>query len=170
MTKSCYYIYVMAVATSAMAGSAFSQEKNPSVAHSDPDSLLRAKRVMRTVDKNGNGTFEKSEDAAAWRRYRKLDANRDGVLSIDELREQQSAYLVTRGERKLNIVYKRVGERDFPLMHAYYMKQRADAVKAPVEIMIIKNAGHNWRKVDAEIYPSREAIIERTVKFFVDHL
>ena len=43
-------------------------------------------------------------------------------------------------------------------------------MKAPVEIMIIKNAGRNWRKVGAEIEPSREAIIERTVQFFVDHL
>ena len=50
------------------------------------------------------------------------------------------------------------------------MKQKADAAKAPVEIMIIKNAGHNWRKVDADIDPSREAIVERTVQFFVDHL
>ena len=64
------------------------------------------------------------------------------------------------------------GDKDttIPVKHAYHMKQKADAVKAPVEIMIIKNAGHNWRKVDAEIEPSREAIIERTVQFFVDHL
>jgi hypothetical protein len=49
------------------------------------------------------------------------------------------------------------------------MKQKAVAVKAPVEIMIINNAGHNWRKVDADIDPSRDEIIERTVRFFVDH-
>jgi hypothetical protein len=50
------------------------------------------------------------------------------------------------------------------------MKQKANEVKAPVETMIIKNSGHNWRKVDAEIDPSREAIVQRTVKFFVQHL
>ncbi len=64
------------------------------------------------------------------------------------------------------------GDQDttIPVKHAYYMKQKADAIEAPVEIMIIRNAGHNWRKVDADIKPSREAIIERTVKFFVDYL
>jgi dipeptidyl aminopeptidase/acylaminoacyl peptidase len=64
------------------------------------------------------------------------------------------------------------GDKDttIPVKHAYHMQQKAGAVKAPVEIMIIKNAGHNWRKVDAEIDPSRETIIERTVQFFVDRL
>ena len=64
------------------------------------------------------------------------------------------------------------GDKDttIPVKHAYYMKQKAGAVKAPVEIMIIRNAGHNWRKVDADIDPSREAIIERTVQFFVEQL
>mgnify|MGYP007096638945 CR=1 FL=1 len=28
----------------------------------------------------------------------------------------------------------------------------------------------SWRKVVEDIDPSREAIVERTVKFFVDHL
>jgi dipeptidyl aminopeptidase/acylaminoacyl peptidase len=63
------------------------------------------------------------------------------------------------------------GDKDttIPVKHAHYMKQKADALRAPVEIMIIRNAGHNWRKVDTDIDPSREAIIERTVQFFVDH-
>lgn len=64
------------------------------------------------------------------------------------------------------------GDKDttIPVKHAYHMKQTAAAVKAPVPIMIIKNAGHNGRKVDAEIDPPRETIIQRTVQFFVDRL
>ena len=50
------------------------------------------------------------------------------------------------------------------------MKEKADMLEAPVETMIIKNAGHNWRKVDADIDPSRETIVDRTVQFFVEHL
>ena len=56
-----------------------------------------------------------------------------------------------------------------PVKHAYYMKTKADEANAPVEIMVIKNSRHNWRRVDADIAPSREAIIERTVEFFVEH-
>lgn len=64
------------------------------------------------------------------------------------------------------------GDRDttIPVKHAHYMKQKADTLKAPVQIMIVRNAGHNWRKVDADIDPSREVIIKRTVQFFVDRL
>ena len=63
------------------------------------------------------------------------------------------------------------GDKDttIPVKHAYYMKQKANEVDAPVEIMIIRNSGHNWRKVDAEIDPSREAIVERTVQFFLQN-
>ncbi|WP_345684438.1 alpha/beta hydrolase fold domain-containing protein [Novipirellula caenicola] len=355
------------------------QPQEPETKISDRDSLVRATQIMRKIDTNGDDKFDKSENIAAWKRYRTLDANRDGMLTIDELRKLQTVYLQTRGEQKLDIVYKNtpqgnllldlyypanhqagsplpvivythgggwaagskqgiakglftevfqslldhgfavasvnyrlsrpnsgvtmrdcvidskdavrylaknheplhldpqrffvmgdsaggqiaqmlllsspqtlVGEKELasasyrmvagvswygpsdfentdlfnhddradfrdrfgpriigsnsdpatkleryremspvnylsndsppllmiqgdsdttiPVKHAYHMKQRADAAKAPVEIMIIKNAGHNWRKVDAEIQPSREAIVERTVQFFVDHL
>ena len=45
------------------------------------------------------------------------------------------------------------GDKDttIPVKHAYHMQEKAEAVDAPVEIMIIKNAGHNWRSVDADI-------------------
>ncbi len=64
------------------------------------------------------------------------------------------------------------GDKDttIPVKHAYYMKKKADALDAPVEIIIVKNSGHNWRRVDADIEPSREMIIERTVQFFLDQL
>jgi acetyl esterase/lipase len=64
------------------------------------------------------------------------------------------------------------GDKDttIPVKHAYYMQKKAAALKAPVEIMIIQHAGHNWRKVDADIEPSREVIVARTVQFFVGHL
>ncbi len=369
---------LVAVAISMLIGFAFAQQADSVVTDGDRDSFVRATRIMRQIDKDGSGTFDKQEDAAAWKRYRKLDANHDQVISVDELRQERIAYLESGGERKLNIIYKQTPEGDLlldlyyptaklgsqcpviiythgggwaagskqgaangsfaivfqklldhgfavasvnyrlcrpngtvtirdcvidakdavrylaknsdsleldrtrffamgdsaggqmaqmlllsspeslpgdrelaavryqmvagvswygpcdfektdlfnhddrddfrdrfgprilkpdsdpadkldfyremspvnylakdsppllliqgdkdttiPVKHAYYMKQRADAVHAPLEIMIIKNAGHNWRKVDAEIDPSREAIIERTVQFFVDHL
>ncbi|WP_372847058.1 alpha/beta hydrolase fold domain-containing protein [Pontiella sp.] len=63
------------------------------------------------------------------------------------------------------------GDKDttIPVKHAYHMQKKAEELKAPVEIMIVKNAGHNWRSVDAPIAPSRNEIIDRTVRFFVDH-
>ena len=63
------------------------------------------------------------------------------------------------------------GDKDttIPVKHAYHMQEKANSFDAPVEILIVKNAGHNWRRVDADITPSRHEIVERTVQFFVDH-
>lgn len=64
------------------------------------------------------------------------------------------------------------GDKDttIPVKHAYYMKEKADAVKAPVEIKIINNAGHNWHSMDEDIEPTRDETIERTVTFLQHHL
>ena len=63
------------------------------------------------------------------------------------------------------------GDKDttIPVKHAYYMQEKAAALGAPVEILIVKNSGHNWRRVGADIDPSRQEIVDRTVQFFVDH-
>ena len=53
--------------------------------------------------------------------------------------------------------------------HAYEMQKRAKKLQAPVQILIVKNSGHNWRKVDAPIEPSRDEIFGATVDYFVGH-
>jgi acetyl esterase/lipase len=64
------------------------------------------------------------------------------------------------------------GDKDttIPVHHVRYMKQRAEVIKAPVEVVIVENAGHNWRNVDADIKPTRDEIIEKTVAFLKHHL
>ena len=88
-----------------------------------------------------------------------LDRYRE-VSPINYLTQDSPPLLMIQGDKDTTI----------PVKHAYHMKKKADALNAPVEIMIIKNSGHNWRAVDADIEPSREAIIRRTVQFFVDHV
>ena len=66
------------------------------------------------------------------------------------------------------------GDRDttIPVHHARYMREKADEIDAPVEILIVKNAGHNWRKADGKtlIEPPREIVIQRTVDFLTSYL
>ncbi len=57
-----------------------------------------------------------------------------------------------------------------PVKHAYHMEKKAKELGAPVEILIVKNAGHNWRKVDADIEPPRNEIVAASAQFFVDQL
>lgn len=56
-----------------------------------------------------------------------------------------------------------------PVKHAYYMQEKAEKIGAPVSIIIVKNAGHNWRKVGADINPTKEKIEKVTVDYFVSH-
>ena len=64
------------------------------------------------------------------------------------------------------------GDQDttIPVHHAHYMKDRAEKAGAPVETMIIKNAGHNWRDVGSAISPGRGEIVKRSVDFLTSHL
>ncbi len=81
------------------------------------------------------------------------------VSPINYLSSKSAPLLLIQGDKDTTI----------PVKHAYYMQLKAREIEAPVEIMIIKNSGHNWRKVDAEIDPTKETIIARTTQFFVEH-
>lgn len=78
---------------------------------------------------------------------------------VNYLRQDSPPLLMIQGDKDTTI----------PVKHAFRMQQQAEQLKAPVEILIVHNAGHNWRRVGEEIAPSRKAIEERTVKFFIDH-
>ncbi len=64
------------------------------------------------------------------------------------------------------------GDTTIPVHHAHYMKEKAEAIGAPVEILIIENAGHNWRTADETVrgkVPTR-GLIDRSVEFLTQHL
>ena len=61
------------------------------------------------------------------------------------------------------------GDKDttIPVKQAYRMEEALKTIKAPVETLIIKNSGHNWRAVDGPISISREAIAQRTIQYLL---
>ena len=79
---------------------------------------------------------------------------------INYLHKNSAPLLMIQGDKDTTI----------PVMHAYYMKEKATQIGAPVTTVIVKNAGHNWRKVGADISPTREDIINTTVDYFISHL
>ncbi len=64
------------------------------------------------------------------------------------------------------------GDKDtaIPVHHARYMKQRAAATEAPVEVVIVMNAGHNWKEIDGTPTLSLDEIIAKTVGFMQRHM
>lgn len=59
-------------------------------------------------------------------------------------------------------------DTSIPMKHAHYMKKKADELNALVEVMMIKNLGHDRRRVGADIESNKEVIFEETVRFFVE--
>ncbi len=64
------------------------------------------------------------------------------------------------------------GDKDstIPVHHARYMKERADAAKAPVEIFIVENSAHNWKETGGSLRPPLDDIIAKTVEFMKQYL
>ena len=84
----------------------------------------------------------------------KLAAYRE-VSPINYLGQDSRPLLMIQGDKDTTI----------PLHHAHHMKVRADAVKAPVEILIVQNSGHNWKAVGGTLTPSMDDIAAKTASF-----
>jgi len=78
---------------------------------------------------------------------------------VNHLTENSAPLLMIQGNQDTTI----------PVKQAYRMQEALKTIKAPVEIMIIENAGHNWRSVKAPIKPTREEIVKHTIDFIVRH-
>ena len=115
-----------------------------------PSNFLNSRFKGRIVSKG----MTKAEQVQAMRE----------VSPINYLTKQSPPLLMFQGDKDTTI----------PIHHAYQMKEKADEVGAPVEIVIVKNAGHNWRDGDPEskdpIEPSRGEIVQQTVQYFARFL
>jgi len=89
----------------------------------------------------------------------KLAAYRE-VSPVTYLRADSPPLLMMQGDQDPTI----------PVHHAHYMKERGDAMKAPVEVFIVENSGHNWREVGGALRPSLEEIMTKTAAFMKQQL
>ncbi|WPJ96305.1 alpha/beta hydrolase [Coraliomargarita algicola] len=96
------------------------------------------------------GANSKPEDKEA--RYREMSP-------VSYLTSDSPPLLMLQGDQDTTI----------PVKQAYRMQEALETIPAPVEIVIVKNAGHNWRSVGAPIDPSRDEIIQQTINFFLNH-
>lgn len=97
-----------------------------------------------------------------------------GISAADKLRLYREVSPVTYLRTSSPSLLMIQGDKDgtIPVHHAYYMQEKAKACAAPVEILIVKNAGHNWRMADGKtpIEPPLIDIVQRTVDFLVSEL
>lgn len=89
----------------------------------------------------------------------KLAAYRE-VSPVNYLRPTSPPLLMMQGDKDPTI----------PMQHAHYMKERGDAVNAPVEVFIVEGSGHNWREVGGSLRPSIDEIMMKTAAFMKEQL
>ena len=82
----------------------------------------------------------------------------------ERYREMSPVHYLTKDSPPLLMIQ---GDRDttIPVKQAYRMQKALEIIDAPVEVLLVKNAGHNWREVGGEIEPSRPEIAKKTVDF-----
>ena len=138
----------------------------------DPDLVDAKYRLISGVSWYGPCDFEKTELFAAEDNEKsrdrfggrilpsdadpqaKLAAYRE-VSPVNYLRPDSPPLLMIQGDMDTTI----------PVHHAHYMKKRADAIGASVEILIVQNAGHNWTKAGDALSPTLQEITAKTALF-----
>ena len=81
------------------------------------------------------------------------------ISPIHYLKKDSPPLLMIQGDKDTTI----------PVKHAYHIQKKAREMGAPVETVIVRNSGHNWRQVDAPIEPSRGEILRLSIGFFLRH-
>lgn len=81
------------------------------------------------------------------------------VSPINYLTEKSPPLLMIQGDKDTTI----------PVKQAYRMQQALETIQAPVDTIIVKNSGHNWRSVGAPISPNTKTIIKATADFLIKH-
>ena len=98
-----------------------------------------------------------------------ISANADAQTKLAAYREVSPVNYLKPGGPPMLMMQ---GDKDatIPVHHARYMKERADAAKAPVEILIIENSAHNWNPTGGALRPSLDEIMTTTAAFMKRHL
>ncbi|MCG9792332.1 alpha/beta hydrolase fold domain-containing protein [Flavobacterium algicola] len=99
-------------------------------------------------------------------RITKTETNKEKIATL--YKEMSPVFYLTKKSPPL-FMMAADNDTTIPVIHAYHMKKKADEIGANVEMFIVKNAGHNWRKAGGEIEPTLEVITQKTVDFFLKY-
>lgn len=78
---------------------------------------------------------------------------------VEYVTSQSAPLLMIQGDKDTTI----------PVKQLYRMQKHLKTIDASVELLLVKNSGHNWRSINAPIHPTREEIENKTVEFLVKH-
>ncbi|WP_404306105.1 alpha/beta fold hydrolase [Neorhodopirellula lusitana] len=79
--------------------------------------------------------------------------------------EEMSPYFWIKKDSPPMLVLQGDTDATIPLPHAIHLKETADRIGAEVEMLVVKNAGHNWRKAGGDPVPDVEEIQRMTADY-----
>ena len=99
----------------------------------------------------------------------RITKNEKNTSTIKKMYKEMSPVFYLKTDSPPLFMLAAENDTTIPVAHAYRMKKKADELKAPVTILTVKNAGHNWRNSGGEIKPNLQAIVQKTVAFISEH-
>jgi len=97
-----------------------------------------------------------------------LQARPEGMTDTQLYQEVSPVIYAHKSQAPLFMIQ---GDQDttIPVNHVHRMQEVAQETGAPVRFQVVKNAGHNWRAVNAPISPTTDEIVQMTVDYFLGH-
>ena len=84
--------------------------------------------------------------------------------------EEMSPYYWIKKESPPLLLLQGDTDATIPFAHAPHLKTKADKIGADVTMVIVKNAGHNWRKAGGDPNPSAKEIQRMTAEFAIQQV
>lgn len=81
--------------------------------------------------------------------------------------EEMSPYFWISKDSPSLLILQGDSDATIPLAHAHHLKKKADQIGAGVTMIIVKNAGHNWRSSGGNPEPDIQKIQQLTAEFSV---
>lgn len=108
-----------------------------------------------------------ASDKRADRFGNRIVGNSKGYAANREAYEEMSPYFWIRKDSPPLLLLQGDGDTTIPFAHAPHLKKKADEIGADLTMVVVKNAGHNWRKAGGSPKPGVQEIQKITADFAI---
>ncbi|MGB7326132.1 MAG: alpha/beta hydrolase [Rubripirellula sp.] len=95
----------------------------------------------------------------------RISGNQGGYQENAKAYEEMSPYYWIKQDSPPLLMLQGDTDATIPLPHAPHLKKKADSIGADVEMIIVKNSGHNWRRAGGDPEPELAEIQRITAEY-----
>ena len=100
----------------------------------------------------------------------RITGGKGGYAENPEAFKEMSSYFQIRKDSPPLLLMQGDTDATIPFPHAPHLKKKADSIGADVRMVIVKNAGHNWRKAGGDPDPGLEEIQTITAEYALQYV